>query len=49
MDIEDYFSIIHEYLTEQENINEDVLNKAEAIEKFLKELQRKYQFIPKEK
>ena len=28
---------------------EDVLNKAEAIEKSLKELQRKYEFITKEK
>ena len=30
-------------------VDEDVLNKAEAIEKFLKELQRKYEFITKEK
>ena len=37
MDIEEYFSVIHKYLKEQENINEDVLNKAQAIEKFLKE------------
>ena len=37
MDIEEYFSVIHKYLKEQENINEDILNKAEAIEKFLKE------------
>ena len=49
MDIEEYFSVIHKYLKEQENIKEDVLNKAEAIEKFLKELQRKYEFITKEK
>jgi len=35
MDIEEYFSVIHKYLKEQENINEDILNKAEAIEKFL--------------
>ena len=49
MDIEEYFSVIHKYLKEQENINEDILNKAEAIEKFLKELQRKYKFITKEK
>ena len=47
--VEEYFSVIHKYLKEQENINEDVLNKAEAIEKFLKELQRKYEFITKEK
>ena len=40
---------IESYLKEQENINEDVLKKAEAIEKFLKELQRKYEFINKEK
>ena len=31
------------------SINEDILNKAEAIGKFLKELQRKYEFITKEK
>ena len=49
MDIEEFFSVIHKYLKEQENINEDILNKAEAIEKFLKELQRKYEFITKEK
>ena len=49
MDIEDYFSVIHKYLKEQKNINVDILNKAESIEKFLKELQRKYEFITKEK
>lgn len=49
MDTDEYFSVIHKYLKEQENINEDILNKADAIEKFLKELQGKYEFITKEK
>ena len=49
MDAKEYFSVIHNYLKEQETIDEDILKKAEAIEKFLTEIEKKYEMITKEK
>ncbi|MDO4995975.1 MAG: helix-turn-helix transcriptional regulator [Bacilli bacterium] len=49
MDIEDYFKDIHEYLRKQDNVDKDLLNKANSIDKFLSEIEKKYESISKEK
>ncbi len=49
MDIKEYFKDIHEYLNNQSNIDESLLNKANSIEKYLSEIERKYESISKEK
>ncbi len=49
MDIKEYFKDIHEYLNNQSNIDESLLNKADSIEKYLSEIERKYESISKEK
>ena len=49
MDIEDYFKDIHEYLRKQDNVDKDLLDKANSIDKFLSEIEKKYESISKEK
>ena len=49
MDIEDYFKDIHDYLKKQNNIDKELLKKADSIDKFLSEIEKKYQSISKEK
>ena len=49
MDIEDYFKDIHDYLKKQENIDKELLKKADSIDKFISEIEKKYESISKEK
>ena len=49
MDTEEYFKDIHNYLKEQKDIDKKLLDKADSIERFLSEIQRKYESIFKEK
>lgn len=49
MDTEDYFKDIHNYLKNQKNIDKKILDKADSIERFLSEIQRKYENVYKEK
>ncbi len=49
MDTEEYFKDIHNYLKNQKNIDKKLLDKADSIERFLSEIQRKYENIYKEK
>ena len=49
MDIEEYFKSIREYLDSQKDIDKDLLDKSDAIEKFIFEIERKYESISKEK
>lgn len=49
MDTEEYFKDIHNYLKNQKNIDKKLLDKADSIERFLSEIQRKYESIFKEK
>ena len=49
MDIEDYFKDIHDYLKKQNNIDKELLKKADSIDKFLSEIEKKYESISKEK
>ena len=49
MDIKEYFKDIHEYLNNQNNIDQSLLDKADSIEKFLSEIEKKYESISKEK
>ena len=49
MDIEEYFKSIREYLDSQKDIDKDLLDKSDAIEKFISEIERKYESISKEK
>ena len=49
MDIEEYFKSIREYLDSQKDIDKDLLDKSNAIEKFISEIERKYDSISKEK
>ena len=49
MDIEEYFKDIHDYLKKQDNIDEELLKKADSIDKFLSEIEKKYESISKEK
>ena len=48
-DTEDYFKDIHNYLKNQKNIDKKILDKADSIERFLSEIQRKYENVYKEK
>lgn len=49
MDIKDYFKDIHDYLKKQNNIDKELLKKADSIDKFLSEIEKKYESISKEK
>ena len=49
MDTEEYFKDIHNYLKNQKDIDKKLLDKADSIERFLSEIQRKYESIFKEK
>lgn len=44
MDTEEYFKDIHNYLKEQKDIDKKLLDKANSIERFLSEIQRKITF-----
>ena len=48
-EIEEYFKDIHEYLKSQSNVDEKLLSKADSIERFISEIERKYESILKEK
>jgi len=49
MDTEEYFKDIHNYLKKQKDIDKKLLDKADSIERFLSEIQRKYENVYKEK
>ena len=49
MDIKDYFKDIHDYLKKQNNIDNDLLKKADNIETLLSNLEDKYNFFFKDK
>ena len=49
MDVKEYFEIIHNYLKNQKDTNKDILDKANSIEKYLSEIEKKYERISKEK
>ena len=49
MDTEDCFKDIHNYLKNQKDIDKKLLDKADSIERFLSEIQRKYENVYKEK
>ena len=49
MDTSEYFKEIHDYLNKQDNIDKALLDKANSIEKFLSEIERKCESISKEK
>ena len=49
MDTKEYFKDIHEYLKKDKKIDKDLLKKADSIEKYLSEIERKYESILKEK
>lgn len=49
MDTEEYFKDIHNYLKNQKNMDKKLLDKADSIERFLSEIQRKYENVYKEK
>ena len=49
MDTEEYFKDIHNYLKNQKDVDKKLLDKADSIERFLSEIQRKYESIFKEK
>ena len=49
MDTSEYFKDIHNYLNKQENTDKSLLNKADSIERYLSEIEKKYESILKEK
>ena len=49
MDIEEYFKSIREYLDKQKDIDKSLLDNADSIERFISEIERKYESISKEK
>jgi len=49
MDIEEYFKSIREYLDKQKDIDKSLLDTADSIERFISEIERKYESISKEK
>ena len=49
MDTKEYFEVIHNYLRNQKDMDKDILDKANSIERFLSEIERKYESISKEK
>lgn len=49
MDIEDYFKDIHDYLKSQNDIDKKLLDKANSIEKFISQIETKYESNLKEK
>ena|SRR5574344_136366 len=48
LDTKEAFSEIHKYLNEQENIDKELLDKADSIDRYLTEIERKYESINKE-
>ena len=49
MDAKEYFKDIQDFLNKQDNADKSLLDKANAIEKFLSEIERKYESPFKEK
>lgn len=49
MDTSEYFKDLKDYLNKQDNIEQSLLNKVNSIEKFLSEIEKKYESISKEK
>ena len=49
MDTSEYFKEIHNYLNKQDNIDKSLLDKADSIERYLSEIEKKYESILKEK
>ena len=49
MDTKEYFNEIHDYLKKQKDIDKSLLDKADSIERYLSEIERKYESISKEK
>ena len=49
MDTSEYFKEIHSYLNKQDNIDKSLLDKADSIERYLSEIEKKYESILKEK
>ena len=49
MDINEQFKNIHNYLNEQSDINKKLLDSANSIERYLSEIEKKYESILKEK
>ena len=49
MDTKECFKDIHDYLKKQKDIDKSLLDKADSIERYLSEIERKYESISKEK
>lgn len=49
MDTSEYFKEIHNYLNKQDNVDKSLLDKADSIERYLSEIEKKYESILKEK
>ena len=49
MDSHEYFNDIYNYLKKQKDIDKSILDKADSIDRFLSEIERKYESISKEK
>lgn len=49
MDTHEYFNDIYNYLKKQKDIDKSILDKADSIDRFLSEIERKYESISKEK
>lgn len=49
MDIKEYFEEIYNYFKKQDNIDRKLLNKSDIIERLLKNIERKYGSLFKEK
>lgn len=49
LDIKEYLEEIYNYLKKQNNIDRKLLNKGDIIERFLKNIERKYGSLFKEK
>lgn len=49
MDTSECFKDIHNYLNKQDNIDKSLLDKADSIERYLSEIEKKYENILKEK
>ena len=49
MDTHEYFNDIYKYLKKQKDIDKSILDKADSIDRFLSEIERKYESISKEK
>ena len=49
MDTHEYFNDIYKYLKKKKDIDKSILDKADSIDRFLSEIERKYESISKEK